>query len=879
MRIYILHSSLLAIGGVLLACSMNGCGSSGGVGPDVTVDPSFRAPVGEPAPDGHQLAVSVKVVDARNPRGPIRPDGREVIAEGDKGKVFLREPVERVVARDLEDALRASGFKVQPDAPVVLEATVVDLPVEATQFTNWGLPSERASTLDALGAIVPGPVRPTTAKASLNIVVRKNDTRLGFSHVVTHDASNKSADRSVVEQTLAQAINGAVTQAVAEAAPDIEIVTRTPVTAKEINGRGDELNRQEEVVQALSQSLSRKEAALAEDRGAVEAMRRQLEQDRQALESQTAGGREELDRQRAALAAERKEIATQQQAASASQAKLQAEGAKLETDRKALQARLDQLAAKSDDARQTEEARAQIQQQQKDLEAKSAALEKQNTELAGQSKALQDRAAAADDREKALAAEAARLANQAAQVASAQSELEARRKNLEDRQKNLSTYEKKLSDQTAANQSLLIELNQREKDLQDREAALAKWKQDLEARANVKPPPAVVEQQRPLIVITQPGLAKATTTLPRLSISGVAAGEADLAALHATINGERVDLLAPPPEGTRAITFRPARDTPYVTQGKPGSPMAAKPFSFDANLHEGPNDITIEAVDRNNLSSVEHLSIRYDKPEGKTVVVSIGINQYSDTPLVPPLKFAVSDAMDLAKVFHSLDPGRPNQVRMLLDDKANHQAVVDELFDRLPTEAGPADTVIIFFSGHGAPDIVSGNASGNVEAFLLPSDADPTRLFSTAIRMSDVETILRRLQSERIVFLADTCFSGAAAEPGSRGISVPGRTLRAITFRSAPHLPSGKGCAILTASKDTEAAQERSELGHGLFSYYVLQGLRGAADANHDHVVTVDELYNYVQTMVSRATGGAQTPQINRDPAAGDIVLSEVPEK
>jgi uncharacterized caspase-like protein len=124
--------------------------------------------------------------------------------------------------------------------------------------------------------------------------------------------------------------------------------------------------------------------------------------------------------------------------------------------------------------------------------------------------------------------------------------------------------------------------------------------------------------------------------------------------------------------------------------------------------------------------------------------------------------------------------------------------------------------------------------------------------------------------------MADTCFSGAAAEPGSRGISVPGRSLRAVTFRLTPRLPVGKGCAILTASKDSEAAQERSELGHGLFSYYVLKGLRGEADANHDHVVTVDELFNYVQTQVARETNGSQTPQISRDPAAGDIILSQV---
>jgi uncharacterized caspase-like protein len=169
------------------------------------------------------------------------------------------------------------------------------------------------------------------------------------------------------------------------------------------------------------------------------------------------------------------------------------------------------------------------------------------------------------------------------------------------------------------------------------------------------------------------------------------------------------------------------------------------------------------------------------------------------------------------------------------------------------------------------------DSKGNVETYLLPIDANPARLFSTAIRMSDVGTMLRRLRSDRIVFLADTCYSGAAtAGPGARTVGVPGVALRAVGVRTLPKRPEGKGCAIITASTGTQVAQEREDFKHGVFSYYVLQGLKGAADRNGDGNVTVDELFDYVKASVEKTSNGSQTPQISRDPMAGEIILSRV---
>jgi uncharacterized caspase-like protein len=76
-------------------------------------------------------------------------------------------------------------------------------------------------------------------------------------------------------------------------------------------------------------------------------------------------------------------------------------------------------------------------------------------------------------------------------------------------------------------------------------------------------------------------------------------------------------------------------------------------------------------------------------------------------------------------------------------------------------------------------------------------------------------------------------------------------------------LTRSKGRVIITASRPTELSIELSEFGHGIFTYYLIQGLKGAADLNRDGIVTLQELYGYVEQQVSaksRAVGGNQHP-------------------
>jgi uncharacterized caspase-like protein len=122
-----------------------------------------------------------------------------------------------------------------------------------------------------------------------------------------------------------------------------------------------------------------------------------------------------------------------------------------------------------------------------------------------------------------------------------------------------------------------------------------------------------------------------------------------------------------------------------------------------------------------------------------------------------------------------------------------------------------------------------------------------------------------------VVFIADACYSGAS---GGRTLASGRRATISDSFLDRLG-GSGRGRVIMTASSANEPSQERSDLGHGVFTYYLLEGLRGAADANRDGAIMFDEAYDYVARTVPEATGQTQHP-VKKGEMEGDLLLGRV---
>ena len=297
-------------------------------------------------------------------------------------------------------------------------------------------------------------------------------------------------------------------------------------------------------------------------------------------------------------------------------------------------------------------------------------------------------------------------------------------------------------------------------------------------------------------------------------------------------------------------------------------------------LKEGANAIVLTATEAGGAVRQEVRTVIYDKPQRVAAAapkaaapppavkhdswaVIIGVGRYQSTD-IPTLRYTVSDAESLYEVLVGPGGFRKEHV-LLITDRTEKTPTLRNIKWALGTflarSAMKDDTVLIFFAGHGAPEIDQrGIERDGLAKYLIPSDADPDDLYTTALPMDEMQTIFGRVEAERMVVFLDACYSGAA---GGRTFSSKKTRAANLDDQFLERLTRSKGRAIITASRPTEVSIELPELGHGIFTYYLVQGLKGAADLNKDGIITIQELYEYVEQQVSaksRSVGGNQHP-------------------
>jgi len=240
--------------------------------------------------------------------------------------------------------------------------------------------------------------------------------------------------------------------------------------------------------------------------------------------------------------------------------------------------------------------------------------------------------------------------------------------------------------------------------------------------------------------------------------------------------------------------------------------------------------------------------------------VVIGISQYQDTR-IPALRYASVDAKSLYEWLTSPQGGRyaPSRVNLLLDREATARNMRGALFQWLG-QALEEDIATVYFAGHGSPQ--SPDHPENL--FLLPYDAQYDNIASTGFPMWDIETALKRfIKAKRVVVIADACHAAGVgnsfdlATRAGRGIKV-----NPISAGLQNLSQVGEGVCVISASDEKQLSQEGKRWGggHGVFTYFLLQGLEGQADYNRDTRVTLGELIPYLSEQVRRATRNAQSP-------------------
>ncbi len=288
------------------------------------------------------------------------------------------------------------------------------------------------------------------------------------------------------------------------------------------------------------------------------------------------------------------------------------------------------------------------------------------------------------------------------------------------------------------------------------------------------------------------------------------------------------------------------------TVGQAEAPAATAPAPAKA--------VALEAAPAELEAQVSRAKARVGKVYGKSIALVIGISKYAH---MTPLTGAVRDAKAMGEVL--TDHGF--EVTLLLDEEATASQIKRLLTAGRVEDIGETDRVFIYFAGHG----VSVGEDHRAMGYLMPVDAREDLAAADGIDMEWLQRIFRiQYRAKHVMFVADACYSGLA-------ISTRGASPRAKNPGVLARLTDKPVRLALTAGSAGQQAHE--EGGHGLFTYKLLNALRGAADSgNRDGVVTSAELWAYVQTEVTQTAarkGYEQTPQFGRE-GEGEMLFANL---
>ncbi len=304
-----------------------------------------------------------------------------------------------------------------------------------------------------------------------------------------------------------------------------------------------------------------------------------------------------------------------------------------------------------------------------------------------------------------------------------------------------------------------------------------------------------------------------------------------------------------------------------VLKGETATTLAA-----NITVVSGENRLTAYAFNRDNVKSKD-VTLRLTgagslKRPGTAYVLAIGVNSYSNPQY--NLRYAVADAEAFGEEVRREQQQIANYERIEVAPLLNEQATKANILSALKRLAGiqetgpagtpaaleklkatqPEDAVFIYFAGHGT-------AQGH-RFYLLPHDlgyaGERTGLDAAGLQVilehsisdEELERAVEGIDADKLLMVIDACNSGQAleAEEKRRG---------PMNSKGLAQLAYEKGMYILTASQSYQAAQEASQLGHGLLTYALVEeGLKQAtADSDpKDGEVWVREWFDYASSRV-----------------------------
>ena len=267
------------------------------------------------------------------------------------------------------------------------------------------------------------------------------------------------------------------------------------------------------------------------------------------------------------------------------------------------------------------------------------------------------------------------------------------------------------------------------------------------------------------------------------------------------------------------------------------SPVSAQPVERPDAQASPQSKPSIKAIGLEKIIAADHLGANRH-------ALIIGINDYADAK-IPDLKFAEADAQLLYNTLTDTQVGgfKKNSVTLLTGKQATSREVRKAL--SALRGVGEEDLVVVFFSGHGAKQ--------RGETCWVTQDAEIDFLADTALTNDQLKKYLDAIPSKRLVTFIDACYA-ADTVINQKAVVDVSEVAKAFT---------GAGRVTIASASGGQESIEAADLKQGIFTYFLVQGLKGAADSNSDGVQTLDEVWAYLNGSVAqeaRKRQGIQVP-------------------
>ncbi len=275
-----------------------------------------------------------------------------------------------------------------------------------------------------------------------------------------------------------------------------------------------------------------------------------------------------------------------------------------------------------------------------------------------------------------------------------------------------------------------------------------------------------------------------------------------------------------------------------------------KRYKFDAVLNTSFGEENFFYVTAASQSGIEAEKVKFtitykgatgEKPN--LYLITIGINQYKNTKY--NLNYAQADADGVEEIMKGNSATLFKEVISypIRNSKAIKANIV-KTFEEIKKKALEQDVLFVYYAGHG---VMSEGGQKEKEFFIIPYDVTQLygrddMLFEKGISATEIKGYAESINAQKQVFVLDACQSAGALESiATRG---------ALEEKAIAHMARSTGTFWITASGSNQFATEFKTLGHGVFTHALLEGVKGLADVNGDHKLTIRELSTFIENKV-----------------------------